>query len=101
MLEVRARSRQTQLQQPSRVKELRAEVVALRTQRDQLKAEIETHKVGRVSLLGAVRVKGWDRTLFIPRGSYSSTAPRTTWSVFHGLVSLETIKGKSKCSSKL
>lgn len=42
-LEVQARCRRDQ---PSRVKELRAEVAALRAQRDLLKAEIETHKVG-------------------------------------------------------
>lgn len=40
-LEVQARCRRDQ---PSRVKELRAEVEALRAQRDLLKAEIETHK---------------------------------------------------------
>ncbi|XP_070698994.1 centromere protein O [Pempheris klunzingeri] len=44
LLEAQARSRKTQPQQPSRVKELKAKVEALRTQRDQLKAEIETHK---------------------------------------------------------
>nr|XP_033499259.1 centromere protein O [Epinephelus lanceolatus] len=42
LLEVQARSRKTQ--QPSRVKELRAKAEALMVQRDQLKAEIETHK---------------------------------------------------------
>ncbi|XP_030247297.1 centromere protein O isoform X1 [Sparus aurata] len=44
LLEVKARSRKTQPQQQSRVKELKAKVEALRAQRDQLKAEIETHK---------------------------------------------------------
>lgn len=44
LLEVQTRSRKTQ--QPSRVKELRAKVEALRIQRDQLKAEVETHQVG-------------------------------------------------------
>ncbi|XP_031165606.2 centromere protein O [Sander lucioperca] len=44
LLEVQARSRKTQPQQPSRVKELKAKAEALMTQRDQLKAEIETHK---------------------------------------------------------
>ncbi|KAM6917736.1 centromere protein O [Lycodopsis pacificus] len=44
LLEVQARSRKTQPQQPSRVKELKAKVEALLTQRDQLRAEIETHK---------------------------------------------------------
>lgn len=44
LLEVQARSRKHQHQQPSRVKELKAKVEALRRQRDQLRAEIETHK---------------------------------------------------------
>ncbi|XP_032356765.1 centromere protein O [Etheostoma spectabile] len=44
LLEVQARSRKSERQQPSRVKELKAKAEALRTQRDQLKAEIETHK---------------------------------------------------------
>ncbi|KAM9341521.1 centromere protein O [Symphorus nematophorus] len=46
LLEVKARSRkhQPQQQQQSRVKQLKAEVEALRIQRDRLKAEIETHK---------------------------------------------------------
>ncbi|XP_037652100.1 centromere protein O [Sebastes umbrosus] len=44
LLEVQARSRKAQPQQPSRVKELKAKAEALMTQRDQLKAEIETHK---------------------------------------------------------
>ncbi|XP_041809429.1 centromere protein O [Chelmon rostratus] len=44
LLEVQARSRKTQPQQRSRVKELKAKVEALRIQRDQLKAEMETHK---------------------------------------------------------
>lgn len=43
-LQVEARSRKAQPRPRSRVKELRAEVEALRVQRDQLKAEIETHK---------------------------------------------------------
>ncbi|XP_039992488.1 centromere protein O [Xiphias gladius] len=45
-LEVEARSRKTHPhpQQRSRVKELKAEAEALMTQRDQLKAEIQTHK---------------------------------------------------------
>lgn len=42
-LEVQARCRRDR---PSRVKELRAEVEALRARRDLLRAEIETHKVG-------------------------------------------------------
>lgn len=46
VLEVQARSRRAQPAQPSRVKELRAEVEALRGQREQLRAEIETHTVG-------------------------------------------------------
>ncbi|XP_076605216.1 centromere protein O [Chaetodon auriga] len=44
LLEVQARSHKTQPQQQSRVKELKAKVEALRIQREQLKAEIETHK---------------------------------------------------------
>ncbi|KAM6969428.1 centromere protein O [Tautogolabrus adspersus] len=44
LLEVQARSRKSRPQQPSRVKELKAKVEALRIQRDQLRAEIETHK---------------------------------------------------------
>ncbi|XP_070835609.1 centromere protein O [Chaetodon trifascialis] len=44
VLEVQARSRKTQPQQQSRVKELKAKAEALRIQREQLKAEIETHK---------------------------------------------------------
>ncbi|XP_060919705.1 centromere protein O [Labrus mixtus] len=44
LLEVQARSRKSRLHQPSRVKELKAKVEALRIQRDQLRAEIETHK---------------------------------------------------------
>nr|XP_020483401.1 centromere protein O [Labrus bergylta] len=44
LLEVQARSRKSRLQQPSRVKELKAKVEALRVQRDQLTAEIDTHK---------------------------------------------------------
>uniref|UniRef100_UPI0037E9400C centromere protein O n=1 Tax=Semicossyphus pulcher TaxID=241346 RepID=UPI0037E9400C len=44
LLEVQARSRKTRPEQPSRVKELKAKVEALRIQREQLKAEIETHK---------------------------------------------------------
>lgn len=46
LLEVQVRRRKTQPQQQSRVKELKAKVEALTIQRDQLKAEIETHKVG-------------------------------------------------------
>uniref|UniRef100_A0A3Q3EEL8 Centromere protein O n=1 Tax=Labrus bergylta TaxID=56723 RepID=A0A3Q3EEL8_9LABR len=45
LLEVQARSRKSRLQQPSRVKELKAKVEALRVQRDQLTAEIDTHKM--------------------------------------------------------
>ncbi|XP_070777105.1 centromere protein O [Enoplosus armatus] len=48
LLEVQARSRKTkpqqQQQQQSRAKELEAKVEALKIQRDQLKAEIDTHK---------------------------------------------------------
>ncbi|XP_059209192.1 centromere protein O [Centropristis striata] len=44
LLEVQARSRKCQPQQPSRVKELKAKAEALRVQKEQLKAEIETHK---------------------------------------------------------
>ncbi|MEQ2285412.1 hypothetical protein AMECASPLE_031450 [Ameca splendens] len=45
LLEDQASSRGSRvLQQPSRVKELRAKVEALTSQRDQLKAEIQTHK---------------------------------------------------------
>ncbi|XP_034531448.1 centromere protein O [Notolabrus celidotus] len=44
LLEVQARSRKTRPQQSSRIKELKAKVEALRIQRDQLRAEIETHK---------------------------------------------------------
>ncbi|XP_035530165.1 centromere protein O isoform X2 [Morone saxatilis] len=43
-LEVQARSKKSQPQQRSRVEALKAKVEALRLQRDQLKAEIETHK---------------------------------------------------------
>ncbi|KAL6105274.1 cenpo [Pungitius sinensis] len=43
-LEVQKRSLKSQPQQPSRVKELKAQVEALLTQRNQLRAEIETHK---------------------------------------------------------
>lgn len=46
LLEVQARSRKTRPQQQSRAKELKAKVDALTIQRDQLKAEIETHEVG-------------------------------------------------------
>ncbi|CAJ1073309.1 centromere protein O [Xyrichtys novacula] len=42
LLEAKARSRKTQLHQ---IKELRDKVEALRIQRDQLRAEIETHKI--------------------------------------------------------
>ncbi|KAF7657998.1 hypothetical protein LDENG_00019370 [Lucifuga dentata] len=45
LLEVQARSRKVESQQQSRVKELKAEIEALTVQRDQLKAERETHKV--------------------------------------------------------
>ncbi len=45
LLEVQARSRKTQPQQRSRVMELKAKAEALRMQRDQLKAQIEMHKV--------------------------------------------------------
>uniref|UniRef100_A0A3Q4GYJ3 Centromere protein O n=1 Tax=Neolamprologus brichardi TaxID=32507 RepID=A0A3Q4GYJ3_NEOBR len=45
LLEVKARSRKTQLQQQSRVMELKAKVEALKTQREQLKAQIQTHQV--------------------------------------------------------
>lgn len=44
LLEVKARSFKTRHQQPSHVKELKAKVEALRIQRNQLRAEIETHK---------------------------------------------------------
>ncbi|XP_038584291.1 centromere protein O-like [Micropterus salmoides] len=44
LLEVQARSRKTQPQQSSRAKELKARREALMTQRDQLRAEIQTHK---------------------------------------------------------
>ncbi|XP_014832336.1 PREDICTED: centromere protein O-like isoform X2 [Poecilia mexicana] len=45
LLEVQARSRGSQVpQQPSRVKELKAKVEALTSQRDQLKAELQIHK---------------------------------------------------------
>lgn len=44
LLEVQARSRKTQTEQPSHVKELRAKAEALMVQREQLKAKIETHK---------------------------------------------------------
>ncbi|XP_018537266.1 centromere protein O [Lates calcarifer] len=44
LLEVQARSRKTQPQQRSRVKELKAEAEALMIQRDKLKAEIQTHE---------------------------------------------------------
>ncbi|XP_005736739.1 centromere protein O isoform X3 [Pundamilia nyererei] len=44
LLEVKARSRKTQLQQQSRVMELKAKVEALKTQREQLKAQIQTHQ---------------------------------------------------------
>lgn len=47
MLEIRARSCKSQPQQQSRVKELKAKVAALVMQRDQLKAEIQTHQVRR------------------------------------------------------
>lgn len=45
VLEVLARSRKSQPQQQSRVKELKAKAAALMLQRDQLKAEIQTHQV--------------------------------------------------------
>ncbi|XP_023141266.2 centromere protein O isoform X1 [Amphiprion ocellaris] len=44
LLEVQARSRRTQPQQQSRVKELKAKVEALKVQKQQLEAEIETHQ---------------------------------------------------------
>ncbi|XP_034418601.1 centromere protein O [Cyclopterus lumpus] len=44
LLEVQARSRKTQPKQPSRVQELKAKAEALTRQRDQLRAEVETHK---------------------------------------------------------
>ncbi|XP_044022696.1 centromere protein O [Siniperca chuatsi] len=44
LLEVQARSRKTQPQQQSRARELKAKREALTIQRDQLKAQIETHK---------------------------------------------------------
>ncbi|XP_054469951.1 centromere protein O [Anoplopoma fimbria] len=44
LLEVQARSRKTQPQRPSQLKELKAKVEALMTQRDQLRAETETHQ---------------------------------------------------------
>ncbi|XP_074548393.1 centromere protein O [Halichoeres trimaculatus] len=44
LLEVKARSRKTRHQQPSQIKELKAKVEALRIQRNQLRAQIETHK---------------------------------------------------------
>ncbi|KAM3594342.1 uncharacterized protein V6R79_006138 [Siganus canaliculatus] len=44
LLEVQARSRKSQPQQQSRVKGLKAEVEALKVQRDRLKAEIEMHQ---------------------------------------------------------
>uniref|UniRef100_I3IVX4 Centromere protein O n=1 Tax=Oreochromis niloticus TaxID=8128 RepID=I3IVX4_ORENI len=45
LLEVQARSRKSRLQQQSRVMELKAKVEALKTQREQLKAQIQTHQV--------------------------------------------------------
>lgn len=44
VLEVKARSRKTRHQEPSHVKELKAKVEALKIRRNQLRAEIETHK---------------------------------------------------------
>ncbi|XP_033988066.1 centromere protein O-like isoform X3 [Trematomus bernacchii] len=44
LLEVQVRSRTTQRQQPSRVKELQEKTAALRRQKEQLEAEIQTHK---------------------------------------------------------
>ncbi|PWA29509.1 hypothetical protein CCH79_00007940 [Gambusia affinis] len=45
LLEVQARSRGSRVpQQPSRVKELKAKIEALTSQRDQLKAELQLHK---------------------------------------------------------
>lgn len=53
LLEVKARSRKTQLQQHSRVMELKAKVEALKTQREQLKAQIQTHQVWGLMMVEA------------------------------------------------
>ncbi|KAK5917461.1 hypothetical protein CgunFtcFv8_012349 [Champsocephalus gunnari] len=50
LLEVQVRSRTTQRQQPSRVKELQEKTAALRKQKEQLEAEIQTHRTLRAAL---------------------------------------------------
>lgn len=50
LLEVQVRRRTTQRQQPSRVKELQEKTAALRRQKEQLEAEIQTHRDLRAAL---------------------------------------------------